>query len=115
MVFMALVYEFMSNCSLEDWVKGKKKHLNGDALNVVEKLNVAINISCVLDYLHRDCEVPMVHCDLKPSNILLSEDMTAKVGDFGLAHLLMDKTCNQPFISSTYVLNGSIDYIPPGN
>jgi Leucine-rich repeat (LRR) protein/predicted Ser/Thr protein kinase len=114
MEFLALVYEFLSNGSLEDWVKGKKKHTNGDALNVVERLNVAIDIACALDYLHHDSEVPVVHCDLKPSNILLGEDMIAKVGDFGLASLLMERTGTQHSISSTHVLKGSIGYIPPG-
>jgi Leucine-rich repeat (LRR) protein len=114
MEFLALVYEFLSNGSLEDWIKGKKKHTNGDALNVVDRLNVAIDVACALDYLHHDCEVPVVHCDLKPSNILLGEDMTAKVGDFGLASLLIERTSNQPSISASHVLKGSIGYIPPG-
>jgi serine/threonine protein kinase len=114
MGFLALVYEFLSNGNLEDWVKGKKKHTNGDALNVVDRLNVAIDVACALDYLHHDCEVPVVHCDLKPSNILLGEDMTAKVGDFGLASLLIERTSNQPSISASHVLKGSIGYIPPG-
>ncbi|KAG6674543.1 hypothetical protein I3842_15G047700, partial [Carya illinoinensis] len=111
--FLALVYEFMSNGSLEDWLEGKKKHVNGHALNVLERLNVVIDVACGLDYLHHDCEVPVVHCDLKPSNILLSEDMTAKVGDFGLARLLIERTGNQSHMSSTNALKGSIGYIPP--
>ncbi|KAG6626448.1 hypothetical protein CIPAW_15G048900 [Carya illinoinensis] len=113
MAFLALIYEFMSNGSLEDWLEGKKKHVNGHALNVVERLNVVIDVACGLDYLHHDCEVPVVHCDLKPSNILLSEDMTGKLGDFGLARLLTERTGNQSHMSSTNVLKGSIGYIPP--
>ncbi|KAK8649033.1 hypothetical protein V6N13_129771 [Hibiscus sabdariffa] len=49
----------------------------------------------------------------EPSNILLDEDMTAKVGDFGLARLLMEKSSDQPSISSTNALKGSVGYIPP--
>ncbi|KAG6626447.1 hypothetical protein CIPAW_15G048800 [Carya illinoinensis] len=113
MGFLALVYEFMSNGSLEDWLEGKRKHVNGQALNVVERLNVVVDVACGLDYLHHDCEVPVVHCDLKPSNILLSDEMTAKLGDFGLARLLTERTGNQSHISSTNVLKGSIGYIPP--
>ncbi|KAK8472597.1 hypothetical protein PHAVU_002G251608 [Phaseolus vulgaris] len=48
-----------------------------------------------------------------PSNILLDTDMTAKVGDFGLARLLIQRSTNQVSISSSHVLRGSIGYIPP--
>ncbi|KAJ7958219.1 Receptor-like protein kinase [Quillaja saponaria] len=113
MEFLALVYEYLSNGSLEDWIKGKRKHANGDGLNLLERLNVVIDVVCALDYLHHDSEVPVVHCDLKPSNILLDEFMTAKVGDFGLARLLMERSGDRYSISSTHVLKGSIGYIPP--
>ncbi|KAL1327980.1 hypothetical protein AAHE18_13G342200 [Arachis hypogaea] len=112
--FLALVYEYMSNGSLDDWIKGRRKHANGNGLKLMERLNIAIDTACALDYLHNDSEIPIVHCDLKPSNILLDDDMTAKVGDFGLARLLIERsTNNQVSISSTHVLKGSIGYIPP--
>ncbi|EEF34953.1 serine-threonine protein kinase, plant-type, putative [Ricinus communis] len=111
--FLALVYEFLGNGSLDDWIKGKRKKENGDGLNLMERLNVVIDAASAMDYLHYDCEVPVVHCDLKPSNVLLKEDMTAKVGDFGLATLLVEKIGVQTSISSTHVLKGSIGYIPP--
>ncbi|TQD99240.1 hypothetical protein C1H46_015154 [Malus baccata] len=114
MEFLALIYEYLSNGSLEDWISGKRKNEDGDGLNILERLNVAIDVACGLDYLHHDCEVPVVHCDLKPSNILLDGDMNAKIGDFGLAKLLMERTeIAQQSISSTNVLKGSIGYIPP--
>ncbi|KAM1022150.1 hypothetical protein TB2_043108 [Malus domestica] len=114
MEFLALIYEYLSNGSLEDWISGKRKNEDGDGLNILERLNVAIDVACGLDYLHHDCEVPVVHCDLKPSNILLDGDMNAKIGDFGLAKLLMEGTeIAQQSISSTNVLKGSIGYIPP--
>ncbi|VVA11992.1 PREDICTED: probable LRR receptor [Prunus dulcis] len=112
MDFLALVYEYLSNGSLEDWIQGKRKNANGDGLNIVERLNVAIDVACGLDYLHHDCEVPVAHCDLKPSNILLDRDMIAKIGDFGLAKLLIERTSNN-VLSSTDVLKGSIGYMPP--
>nr|KYP37607.1 putative LRR receptor-like serine/threonine-protein kinase At3g47570 family [Cajanus cajan] len=111
--FLALVYEYLCNGSLEDWIKGRRKHANGNGLNLMERLNIAIDVACALDYLHNDSEIPVVHCDLKPTNILLGEDMTAKVGDFGLARLLIQRSTNQVSISSTHVLRGSIGYIPP--
>lgn len=114
MDFLALVYEFLSNGSLEDWIRGKKMKANGEALNIVDRLSLAIDVASALDYMHYDCEVPVVHCDIKPSNILLDEDLTAKIGDFGLARLLMEKRGTQTSISSTNLIRGSIGYIAPG-
>ncbi|KAL5547761.1 hypothetical protein UlMin_002992 [Ulmus minor] len=111
--FLALVYEFLANGSLDDWIKGKRKKENGEGLSFLERLNAAIDVASALDYLHHDCVVPVVHCDIKPSNVVLDEDMTAKVGDFGLARLLLEKSDGQISISSTHVLKGSIGYIPP--
>ena len=73
--FRALVYEYLCNGSLEDWIKGKRKHANGNGLNLMERLKIAIDVACALDYLHNDSEIPVVHCDLKPSNILLDADI----------------------------------------
>ncbi|KAK9221334.1 hypothetical protein WN944_009760 [Citrus x changshan-huyou] len=115
MEFLALVYEFLSNGSLGDWIHGERKNELGNGLNFLERLNVAIDIASALDYLHNDCEVPIVHSDLKPGNILLDEEMTAKVGDFGLARFLLERVDNQSSISSTHVFMGSIGYVPPEN
>ncbi|KMT15214.1 hypothetical protein BVRB_3g063250 [Beta vulgaris subsp. vulgaris] len=112
MEFLALIYEFLSNESLKDWIKGKRNKENGDGLSILERLNVIIDVGSALDYLHHDSEVPVVHCDIKPSNILLDEDMTAKIGDFGLARLLMENM-GEHSISSSHVLKGSIGYMPP--
>ncbi|KAL6317004.1 hypothetical protein AAG906_026713 [Vitis piasezkii] len=111
--FLALIYDFMHNGSLEDWIKGTRRHASGCALNLVERLKIAIDVACAMDYLHHDSETPIAHCDLKPSNVLLDKDMTAKVGDFGLARLLMDRAADQQSIASTHGLRGSIGYIPP--
>ncbi|KAL3505091.1 hypothetical protein ACH5RR_034932 [Cinchona calisaya] len=111
--FLALVYEFMSNGSLEDWITGKRRTSNGKGLNLLHRLNVAIDVAYAINYLHHECEASVVHCDLKPSNVLLDSDMTAKVGDFGLARLLINNNGNQTSITSTHTLKGSIGYIPP--
>ncbi|KAI3761132.1 hypothetical protein L1987_51540 [Smallanthus sonchifolius] len=101
--FLSLVYEYMKNGSLEKWI--------GNGMSLVDRLNVVIDVACGLSYLHHECVVaPVVHCDLKPSNVLLDEDLTAKIGDFGLASMLVDK--DQSF-SSAHVLKGSMGYIPP--
>ncbi|CAL9108708.1 unnamed protein product [Musa textilis] len=106
--FRALVYEFMGNGSLEEWIRGKRRHEDGSGLSLVERLDAAIDVASALDYLHNDCEVPVVHCDLKPSNVVLDAAMTAKVGDFGLAKVLVDVES-----TTTHGLKGSIGYIPP--
>jgi serine/threonine protein kinase len=112
--FVALVYDYMHNGSLEEWIKGSKRRSDGSLLNILERLNVAIDVACAVDYLHHDCEIPVVHCDLKPSNVLFDKDMTAKVGDFGLAKLLAERGADQQPITCTGGLRGSIGYIPPG-
>ncbi|KAK4486944.1 hypothetical protein RD792_006259 [Penstemon davidsonii] len=47
-----------------------------------------IDVSSAIEYLHQDYSSPIVHCDLKPGNILLDEDMVVRVGDFGIAKLI---------------------------
>ncbi|CAN1836892.1 Receptor kinase-like protein Xa21 [Linum perenne] len=102
--FKALIYEFLANGSLEDWLHRPR------SLNFIERLNVAIDIASAVDYLHNNCGTPIVHCDLKPSNVLLDEDMVAHVGDFGLARFL--STIKNPS-SSTIGIKGTIGYAPP--
>lgn len=106
--FKCIVFEFMENGSLDDWL-----HSKGDEqyLNTIQRLNIAIDVASALDYLHNNCQVPIVHCDLKPSNILLDEEMTAHVGDFGLAKFLFKSSWNKQI---SIALKGSIGYIPPG-
>ncbi|XP_039134373.1 putative receptor-like protein kinase At3g47110 [Dioscorea cayenensis subsp. rotundata] len=102
--FIALVYDFMSGGSLEDLIHGARE------LSILDRLNIAMDVASALDYLHNDCQPPVVHCDMKPSNVLLDEDMNiAKVGDFGLAKLMVDQEPS----SSTNWIKGSIGYIPP--
>ncbi|CAN0897697.1 Probable LRR receptor-like serine/threonine-protein kinase At3g47570 [Linum grandiflorum] len=111
--FKALVYEFLGNGSLEDWLHQPIERIDEAiirSLNFNQRLNVAIDIAYGVNYLHSDCETPIVHCDLKPSNILLDDDMMAHVGDFGLARFLSD--VENPF-SSTIGIKGTVGYAPP--
>ena len=74
--FKALVFEFIENSSLEEWLHPQTGGGNQSRnLNFVQRLNVAIDIASALQYLHCECEPPIVHCDLKPSNVLLDNDM----------------------------------------
>lgn len=111
--FKALVYEFMVNGSLEEWLHPKARE-SSRSLNFVQRLNIAIDISCALEYLHRGCRTPVVHCDLKPSNVLLDDEMTGHVGDFGLARFFPEATNNLSFNqSSTNGVRGTIGYTAP--
>ena len=106
----------MPKGSLEDWLHPiSNLHFQNKTLTFTERLNIAIDVACALEYLHHFCETPIVHCDIKPSNVLLDNDMVAHVGDFGLATFLFEessKLSTQPVTSAS--LRGFIGYIPPG-
>ncbi|CDP20059.1 unnamed protein product [Coffea canephora] len=83
--FKALVLEYMPNGSLEKWL-----HVNHHVLSIMQRLDITIDVASGLEYLHYGYSTPIVHCDLKPSNILLDQDMVGHVCDFGIAKLLGD-------------------------
>ncbi|CAO2146164.1 unnamed protein product [Urochloa humidicola] len=109
--FKALVYEFLPNGNLDKWLHqyimedGEHK-----ALDVIGRLHIAIDVASSLDYLHQHKPTPIIHCDLKPSNILLDSDMVAHVGDFGLARFLHQDTYQSSGWAS---MRGSIGYAAP--
>jgi len=112
--FKALVYEFMINGSLEEWLHPVHTYKPRN-LNLMQRLNIAIDVARVLDYLHNDCEMPIVHCDLKPSNVLLGGDMTAHVSDFGLAKFPSeDPRQLSTGQTSTVGIRGTVGYAAPG-
>ncbi|XP_030466607.2 probable LRR receptor-like serine/threonine-protein kinase At3g47570 [Syzygium oleosum] len=115
--FKALVYQFMDNGSLEQWLHPNATSHGNELpkkLNFIRRINIAIGVASALDYLHHQCHIPIVHCDLKPSNILLDAEMVAHVGDFGLAKFLLgsslDTVVNQ---MSSVGFKGTIGYAPP--
>ncbi|XP_050283145.1 probable LRR receptor-like serine/threonine-protein kinase At3g47570 [Quercus robur] len=116
--FKALVYEFMTNGNLDGWLHpvSRRNEVPEEQthLNFLQRLNIAIDVANALEYLHHHCHSPIVHCDLKPSNVLLDDEMTGHVGDFGLARFLREATqecfTNQ---SSSIGLKGTVGYAPP--
>jgi serine/threonine protein kinase len=115
--FRALVFELMPNYSLDRWLHPTPEDLkNVGRLTAIQRLNIAVDIADALHYLHCGCVPPIIHCDLKPSNVLLGEDMTACIGDFGLAKLLLDPGIHDITSSeSTIGIRGTIGYVAPGN
>ena len=88
--FKALVYRFMPNGSLDSWLHPPVYGHTANNLNLSQRLKIAVDIADALQYIHHDCESPIIHCDLKPSNILLDDDMTAHLGDFGIARFYLE-------------------------
>ncbi|XP_028788770.1 receptor kinase-like protein Xa21 [Neltuma alba] len=81
--FKSLIMEFMSNGSLDRWL-----YSHNYCLDILQRLNIMVDVAAALEYLHHGSSTPIVHCDIKPSNVLLDEDMVAHLSDFGIAKLL---------------------------
>ncbi|CAL5059573.1 unnamed protein product [Urochloa decumbens] len=114
--FKALVYRFMANASLDTWLHPPGYGNAANKLDLSQRLEIASDIADALQYIHHDCESPIIHCDLKPSNILLDDDMTAHLGDFGIARFYLETKSQRTGDSrstGTINLKGTIGYIAP--
>ncbi|KAI9103634.1 hypothetical protein K1719_023257 [Acacia pycnantha] len=84
--FKSLIMEFMENGSLDKWL-----YSHNNYLDVLQRLNIIIDVAAALEYLHHGSSTLVVHCDVKPSNVLLDEDMVAHLSDFGISKLFGEK------------------------
>ncbi|KAM3394094.1 hypothetical protein P3S68_003096 [Capsicum galapagoense] len=85
--FKALVLEYMPNGSLERYL-----YSHNYFLDIMQRLRIMIDVACALVM---SCSMRIViHCDLKPRNVLLDEDMVAHLSDFGISKMLGDDKCD---------------------
>ncbi|KAG9130131.1 hypothetical protein Leryth_019949 [Lithospermum erythrorhizon] len=108
-----LVYEFVPNKSLDQYLFDKEKV---KILSWKERFNIIVGTAEGLAYLHGGSEIRIIHRDIKSSNLLLDENLNAKIADFGLArHFAADKTHLSTGIAGTlgymapeYIVKGQL-------
>ncbi|KAB1205177.1 hypothetical protein CJ030_MR7G021995 [Morella rubra] len=102
----ALVYEFMPKGSLNKYIFSQEE---GIFLSYEKLYDIALGVAHGIEYLHRGCDMQILHFDIKPHNILLDDNFTPKVSDFGLAKLY---AVNDSIVSLTAV-RGTLGYMAP--
>ncbi|KAL7220581.1 hypothetical protein ACSBR2_013460 [Camellia fascicularis] len=118
--FKALVYEFMANGNLDKWLHqvGVGDHGQQEEpknLKLIHRLDISTDVASALKYLHCGCESTIIHGDLKPSNVLLDDEMAAHIGDFGLAKIISTVSSDvAQGQSNSVAIRGTIGYVAPG-
>ncbi|MBA0627608.1 hypothetical protein Godav_022420 [Gossypium davidsonii] len=120
--FKALVLPYMANGSLDSRLYPHSESGFSD-LTLTQRVSICSDIAEGMAYLHHHSPVRVIHCDLKPSNVLLNDDMTALVSDFGIARLVTTAgnggggggggAIDNMGTSTANILTGSVGYIAP--
>uniref|UniRef100_A0A453GMJ9 non-specific serine/threonine protein kinase n=1 Tax=Aegilops tauschii subsp. strangulata TaxID=200361 RepID=A0A453GMJ9_AEGTS len=99
-----LVYEYMENGSLNSHLFSKS------SIKLIWEIwyRIALGTARGLAYLHEECKDCIIHCDMKPDNVLLDADFCPKIADFGMAKLL-----GRDFIRALTTMRGTIRYLAP--
>eukprot|EP01018_Ginkgo_biloba_P033065 Gb_34012 [translate_table: standard] len=105
-----IVYEYMPNGSLQDRLSCK----NGTPpLSWHTRFRIGAEVFSALAFLHNTKPDPIVHCDLKPANILLDENYVSRVSDFGLARLISHEFSYSRTNYRETELKGTFSYMDP--
>jgi serine/threonine protein kinase len=97
-----LIYEFMSNGTLANFLFTLPRP------DWHQRVKIALGVARGLLYLHGECEFPIIHCDIKPQNILLDDSFSARISDFGLAKLLLSNQTR-----TRTMIRGTRGYVAP--
>ncbi|XP_047173989.1 G-type lectin S-receptor-like serine/threonine-protein kinase LECRK2 [Vigna umbellata] len=100
---LILVYELMPNGALSSILFGERERPQWS-----QRIEMALGVARGLLYLHEECNTQIIHCDIKPENVLLDANYTAKIADFGLSKLL-----NKDQTRTNTNLRGTIGYLAP--
>ncbi|KAJ7004820.1 receptor-like protein kinase [Populus alba x Populus x berolinensis] len=100
-----LVYEYVPNKSLQELLFGDG-HLS---LCWERRFNIILDVAKALEFLHLGCDPPVIHGDVKPSNVLLDFDMRAKISDFGLSRIKVEGE----FGVDLFSMRGTLCYVAP--
>ncbi|GMH00499.1 hypothetical protein Nepgr_002338 [Nepenthes gracilis] len=102
-----LVVEYVPNGTLREHLDG----IRGDILDLPARVDIAIDVAHAITYLHMYTDHPIIHRDIKSSNILLTENHRAKVADFGFARLAADTDSGATHVSTQ--VKGTAGYLDP--